>query len=1331
MVQPLGCPATCLRALKLSYSSAVAIHPAMVQIEHILMMKNSALVILALSLTALAQQPLILNEILVENETGIEDGNGNRNDWIEIRNPNGSVVELEGYYLTDDSSNLIKWAFPDVSIPANGYRIVFASGNDATDSAGNPHTNFRLNSAGEFLALVKPNGTTIDDQFAPEYIPQFPDISYGREFTGANFGFFTNPSPGSLNGIGADGVVRDTEFNFNRGFYDETFNLEITSQTPDVEIRFTTDGSLPTTNSGIIYSGPIEISTTSNIRALAHLPGTNWVPTNVDTHSYIFLDDVEQQPANPAGWATNWGYDNQVDQNDGGGNGIVPSDYEMDPRVVNDVANLRAPEYSIRNALLDIPSVSVTMKQTDFVNTSGQSLYGTPRSRFERVCSVEYILPDDTKGFQEDCKIETHGNSSRTPWRMQKHSLRLTFSSSVGIGKLRYNLFPDSPVNEFNKLVLRACFTDSWALNSWSSARYRPNDSQYLRDVFMKDMMTHMGHASGHGNFVHLYVNGLYFGLHNLTERIEGDWYSSHIGGEEEDWEINKDLEAPGPRWNQMRNVLNGAIETQAVYENAKNYLDLENYADYLALHFFSDAEDWPHHNGYAAANANSGDGKFRFQVWDQEIAFDKFTWNRYDDSRGGGSPFQRLRRNADFRMLFADRVYQHMFDGGTFTQETASALYMRRANEIDKAIVAESARWGDVQASTPYGNTASSSTNILSDHYPPLLNNPIYFTREQHWVTERDNIVNDYLATLHDQTNTRSFIRELQAEDLYPSIDPPNYSQLGGVVPMAYQLTLTADEGGVYFTTDGSDPRLPGGGISETAGSFGAPSIIPVFDFESTGWSYLDTGDAQSTSDITSGHPSYDATDWKHPDFDDSSWGTGQAMLGYGAINGSTINTTVEAGSLFSRTPTLYLRKSFTVTDADQLISLDIESIQDDGIIVFLNGHELFRHNMAGGSISYGDFATTADSPEGLTLANSYDLLPGQLIEGENIIAVQVHNESSTNSDLGFDLKLNALKAAAAGNSITLTESGTVLTRARTTVGEWSALRRADFIVGIPASAENVVISEIMFNPQGPDAGREYLEIMNISATDTVDFTDAAFTDGVLYQFPTGFILAPGARAVIVQDEAAFTENYSTNSITILPRAFENNLSNGGEEIVLTANDGQAIKSFAYLADDSVAGWPTMADGLGKSMELINPAANPDHGIAASWRASSAIGGSPGTGTGLPLPNNPEEDLDVDGLSSLAEYFYGTSDNENTILPLEVLAENGNVILAFPRNPEAIEATYTIEVSHDLQTWTSDPASYTLQAEQILPDGRIRETAILNPGASKKFLRLVISAIQ
>lgn len=214
----------------------------------------------------------------------------------------------------------------------------------------------------------------------------------------------------------------------------------------------------------------------------------------------------------------------------------------------------------------------------------------------------------------------------------------------------------------------------------------------YIRDVWMKDSLGAMGQPTSYGNFVHLYVNGLYWGIHNLTERIEDDFLADHFGGEKEHWEINEDFRSPGPRWNTMIGI---DASTPAGYSQIQDYLDLENFADYMLLHFYGDAEDWINHNGYAAANAVSGDGKFRFFVWDQEIALDKFTWNRYNNTGGVCSLFQNLRANNEFRMLLADRAQKHMFNGGALTEGASSARFLARANEIDKAIVAESARWG------------------------------------------------------------------------------------------------------------------------------------------------------------------------------------------------------------------------------------------------------------------------------------------------------------------------------------------------------------------------------------------------------------------------------------------------------------------------------------------------------------------------------------------------------------------------------------------------------------------------------------------------------------
>ena len=1282
------------------------------------------------------QLPLQISEILSSNETGLEDGNGRRSDWIEIYNPNFSAVVLTGYHLTDDPAELTKWTFPATSIGARDHLIVFATGDDMTDPAGNRHTNFRLSGSGEYLALVKPDPSQIDDVIRPTYPEQFNDVSYGRPSGGGGRRFFSPATPGNSNpGAGSPGVVKDTNFSVDRGFYDAPFDLAITSATPNTTIRYTLDGSLPSLSNGSTYTAPISISTTTNVRAIAYLEARNLLPTNVDTHTYIFVDDVGTQNSADLianGWAPNWGYDSQVGR-------VIPADYDMDPRIVNDDLNLRAPGYTLRDALLDIPTVSLSLRQTDFVQTRPgtstfpRSLYGTPRERdFEPACSIEYILPDGSRGFQEDCKVETHGNSSRTPSRMQKHSLRLTFSTEVGPGKLRYDLFPDSPVDEFNKLVLRACFTDSWGLASWAPNRYRPNDSQFTRDVWMKNLFGNMGQPSSYGTFVHLYVNGAYFGLHNLTERIEDDFYADHLGGEKEDWEVNADLSTPGPLWNSMLSTLNGTITSPAVYETAKSKIDVVNYADWVILHLYADSEDWPAKNAYAAANAISGDGRYRFNVWDQEIAFDKYTWNRYNDSRTGMRPFQRLRLNEDFQMLFADRVYKHLHDGGALTAENTSAELLQINGLIDKAIVAESARWGDVQATTPYGNSVQSSSNIESDAYPPVINNPPYFTREQHWIVEQENLVANYIPTLHDLNQSRSFIRELRSRNLYPSIDPPVFSQLGGVVPTNFPLTLTTPDGAVYFTADGSDPRLDGGGINPEAGTFGGlieEAAIGINDF---GWTYLAGTTALSASNIVVGNGSYGPGDWKHPSFDDTTWtpdagGNPEGAQGpFAGRNATSIggisapNTLLDIGPFGSAYPTVYFRKYFDISNPDEVVDLNFSFIRDDAVIIYLNGREIYRDAFPNQIVNYADFGPSDSETEPVLFTHT--LSPGELLDGENVLAIELHNFRSGDSDLGLQLSMNTRRQGPGGNVVNLTETGTV--KARTWLnGEWSALREADFIVGTPATTGNLVISEIMYNPQGPDELLEFIELLNINPELSLDLTNVAFTDGILYTFPAGITLPPLSHIVIAKDRDSFIATYGDPGSALAPGNFESSLSNGGESLSLVANDGTTIQSFEY-DDDVDNGWPAAADGLGSSLVLVTPLSNPDHSLSANWTASRNVGGSPGLAE-EGIPTNPDGDEDNDGLSNLAEYFFGTNPMIANANPVSMQSELNGLTLTFNRDPQATGVSWQLESSEDLENWTT--LNPDLPEPTPAANGLLNEAIGITPSERLEFYRIRI----
>ncbi len=770
-------------------------------------------------------QPVAITEFVASNRHSLIDGEGNASDWIGLYNGGPASVSLDGWCLTDDRGNLRKWSFPPGTVlPAGKYLVVFASGQATAggvylDRQGFAHTSFALDKDGEYLALIAPNGTVVQE-YAPRFPPQQTDVSYG--LGQGTFRYFSPPTPGRANGPGFLGLVAATTHSYERGFYDQPFELRISCGTPEAQVRYTLDGSEPTDRHGILYDPgtATPVMTTTCVRSAAFK--TDWMPSQVTTCTYIFVDDVAHQPAHPPGWPSNWGYDTEV-------KGIVPADYAMDPRVLNSTL----PGYSVHEALLDIPTVSISMLPDDFVGAAA-GIWTHPLSRWERKCSVEYILPDGTEGFQHDCKIEVHGNSSRRPWRMQKHSFRLTFTSQYGPAKLHYPLFPGSEVAEFNQLILRGGFCDSWALVSWDASRYRPNDAQYLRDTWMKESLRDMGQPSSHGSFVHLYVNGLYFGLYNLSERLGQDFLATHLGGQPEDWEVNEDFGTPGARWQAMMAV---DLSTPAGYAQMQQYLDLEDFADYILLHLYADAEDWPHHNGYAAANAKSSDGKFRFFVWDQEIVLDYHgrAASRIDNPNGAGAVFQKLRTSEEFRLLFADRVYKHCFNDGALSSAAAQERYQSIANWIDKAIVAESARWGDVKMTTPYGSTLQPPhplTDINHIMYPPVPHGPnYYFTREGSWVVERDNVIDNYIPAIHNLANSYALIRVLRAKSLYPDLDPPVFhingmSQHGGQIPLGAVLTLTNPNGRgtIYYTLDGSGISAEPG--TTRAGPAGDPGV-------------------------------------------------------------------------------------------------------------------------------------------------------------------------------------------------------------------------------------------------------------------------------------------------------------------------------------------------------------------------------------------------------------------------------------------------------------------------------------------------------------------------
>ncbi|MCF7973211.1 MAG: CotH kinase family protein [Phycisphaerae bacterium] len=148
-----------------------------------------------------AQDGPRINEFLAVNDTGLDDADRGEEDWIELYNAEAETVNLEGWCLTDKADDLTKWRFPSILLPTNAYLVVFASQKDRREPGSELHTNFKLSSEGEYLALVHPDGYTVASQFAPAYPIQVPDVSYGLAEGRLEpfLSYFPLPTPGKAN----------------------------------------------------------------------------------------------------------------------------------------------------------------------------------------------------------------------------------------------------------------------------------------------------------------------------------------------------------------------------------------------------------------------------------------------------------------------------------------------------------------------------------------------------------------------------------------------------------------------------------------------------------------------------------------------------------------------------------------------------------------------------------------------------------------------------------------------------------------------------------------------------------------------------------------------------------------------------------------------------------------------------------------------------------------------------------------------------------------------------------------------------------------------------
>jgi len=270
-----------------------------------------------------------------------------------------------------------------------------------------------------------------------------------------------------------------------------------------------------------------------------------------------------------------------------------------------------------------------------------------------------------------------------------------------------------------------------------------------VRDEFVRRMQLAMGGPAPHGTFVHVYLNGLYWGLYNLVERPDASFCESYFGGDKTTWDSNNAGEPTGEStlntWTQMFTTVRAGLTDNAAYQKIQgnhpdgtpnpaytNLLDVDNYAIYMLDNLWIGMLDWPWHNWYAACRRPPDATGFKTFSWDGEMILGFWgSWLTTDVTGVGGQiaePYAALKQNAEFRLRFADLAHKHLFRDGVLTAASAGRMYSNLTTVVEMAVVAESARWGDQWGGTPrtQANWRSARSNYLANYFPARTANVI-----------------------------------------------------------------------------------------------------------------------------------------------------------------------------------------------------------------------------------------------------------------------------------------------------------------------------------------------------------------------------------------------------------------------------------------------------------------------------------------------------------------------------------------------------------------------------------------------------------------------------
>ncbi len=523
---------------------------------------------------------VIISEVLASNDTVALGAAGATTDYVELYNSSGEAVDLSYYGLSDHLKRPRRWQFPEGTVIAAGeYMIVYLDGKPELSTTSELHTNFKLRRAGgETISFCDPTGRVLD-RIPLSLIPT--DHSYGRTLGYSGFYYYDAPTPGAANGTGYYGYAKVPDFSEPGGEYKGSLELTITVPENTV-VYYTTDGSIPTEEAGIRYSGgTIEINRVTVLRARAFDQSGMLQPSEVVTNTYL-MNLYHTFPIVS----------------------LVMDPYEL---------------WNEENGMLAIGGELVKEPgKIPFKLSTGEYPLYRSVGKIARPGHVEYYAKDGTTLLDQDCEFGLQGQYSLD---MPQKTFKVRAKAKYGEKYFNAALFDDLPYTQYKSFVLRMGGNDC----VWTR----------FNDAFQSQLIKRFNEVSDNPsdvlyqewNPVVVYLNGVYWGHYNMRERVDRYFVAQHEGLSLEEADNMDILEASGTvnygsnkeykaMIEKVKNSSPGTNEEDLQY--ILDNIDVDNYFDYMAFEMFF---------------GNSDPGNIRFYKLNQEGA--KWKWIFYDADYG------------------------------------------------------------------------------------------------------------------------------------------------------------------------------------------------------------------------------------------------------------------------------------------------------------------------------------------------------------------------------------------------------------------------------------------------------------------------------------------------------------------------------------------------------------------------------------------------------------------------------------------------------------------------------------------------------------------------